>query len=337
AVGSALRSGRRGRAFESPLSDMNSSFRRPIIRIAVLVGAWCCGFLFCTLIGKSLGTSWAECGIGYRIICFWKECALLLQGRLLGMEMDKGTLGQLLALTLGNREYLTPEIKMLYRRAGAAHLLALSGMHLGILYGCMRMAVRRLTYTRWRWLALAVVLWVIWSYALLTGCSMSLVRAALMMSLALVLQVCRDGRKPLDILNVSAALVLLADPAAVLDVGFQMSCAAMSGIIILGMPMCEHWARLPYMCNVVLNSLAISVSAQVGVMPLTLFYFGSIACYGAITSLVAIPLTTLIIYCGLGLYAGWAWCVPVAEWLVECQNMIMEFVSQLPGAYIEFR
>lgn len=254
----------------------------------------------------------------------------------MGMDIDEGTLGQVLALTLGNRDYLAPEVKALYRQAGASHILALSGMHLGILYGCMRMVVRRLTYTRWRWVTLVVVLGVIWSYALLTGCPMSLVRAALMMSLALLIQMCWTGRKSLDVLNVSAAIVLLVDPAAVLDVGFQMSCAAMSGIIVLGIPMCAHWSRVHYIYNVVLSSLSVSVSAQLGVLPLSLFYFGSVACYGAITSLVAIPLTTLIIYSSLGLYAGWAWCIPVVEWLIWCQNAIMEFVAGLPGAYIGF-
>ena len=301
----------------------------------MLVGAWCCGFLFCVLIGKSLGTSWAECGVGHWIIGFWRECACGLQVRLLEMDMDRGVMGQVLALTLGNREYLSPEVKALYRQAGASHVLALSGMHLGILYGCMRMVVRRLLYTRWRWVTLAVVLGVIWSYALLTGCPMSLVRAALMMSLALTIQACWDGREMLDILTLSAALVLLADPAALFDVGFQMSCAAMVGIIVLGIPMCAIWARLPYIYNVVLNGLAISVSAQLGVLPLSLFYFESVACYGALTSLVAIPLTTLIIYCSMGLYAGWTWCVPVVEGLVWCQNEVMRLVASLPGAYIE--
>ncbi len=286
--------------------------------------------------GKSLGTNWAECGVGHWVNSFWRDCALLLQSRLLEMDMDKDVLGQVLALTLANKEYLTLEIKEFYREAGASHILALSGMHLGILYGCMRMIVQRLTYTRWRWVTLAAVLWVIWSYALLTGCPMSLIRAALMMSLALVLQMCWDGRKSLDILNVSVAIVLLVDPAAVMDVGFQMSCAAMLGIIILGIPMRGHWVKLHYICKIVLDSFAISISAQLGVLPLTLFYFESVACYGAITSLVAIPLSTLIIYFSLGLYAGWTWCIPVVEFLVKCQNVVMEFVGHLPGAYVEF-
>lgn len=277
-----------------------------------------------------------ECGVGHGMMAFWRECALLLQGRLMAMDIDKDVLGQVLALTLGNREYLSPEIKTLYRQAGAAHVLALSGMHLGILYGFLHMLVRRLTYTRWRWVMLGVALWVIWSYALLTGLPLSLVRAALMMSLALVLQMCWEGRKSMDILNVSAALVLLSDPAAVLDVGFQLSCAAMLGIIILGLPMCGRWTGLPYLCRVVANSLAVSVSAQLGVLPLTLFYFESVACYGAITSLAAIPLTTLIIYSSMGLYAGCTWCIPLVEWLVRCQNMFMELVGGLPGAYIKF-
>lgn len=181
-----------------------------------------------------------------------------------------------------------------------------------------------------------MVLWVIWSYALLTGCPMSLVRAAMMLTLALACQMSWEDRDPMDILVVSAGLVLMADPGAALDIGFQMSCAAMTGIIILGLPWCEQWSRFPFVGKLVLCSLTISISAQLAVLPLTLFYFESISCYGAITSLVAIPLTTLIIYFSLGLYAGWMWCVPAVELLVRCQNRVMELVACLPGAYVEF-
>ncbi len=259
----------------------------------------------------------------------------MLEGRLIGMDMDRDAMGQVLALTLGNREWLTPEVRALYREAGASHVLALSGMHLGIVYGGMRAVVRQLAYTSWRWLTLVVVLWIIWSYALLTGCPMSLIRAALMMSLALVLQMCWEGRTSMDILTVSVALVLLVDPAAVMDVGFQMSCAAMLGIIVLGLPWCNRWRGMRYIHKVVLCSLSISVAAQLGVLPLSLFYFESVACYGALTSLLAIPLTTLIIYFSLGLYAGCGWCIPVVEGLVCCQNQVMEMVARLPGSYVE--
>ena len=251
------------------------------------------------------------------------------------MGLDKNTFGQIIALTLGDRQHLSPEIKQLYREAGASHLLALSGMHLGILYGAFRLIMRNLAYTRWKWFAFSAIMFVLWSYALMTGCPKSLVRAALMTSLALLLQICGERRDSIDILNVSAATVLLVDPASITDIGFQMSCAAMSGIIILGIPFAEQWQDLHFIPRTIINCLAISLSAQFATMPLTLFYFNSITTYGALTSLVAIPLTTLIIYFSIGIYAGMTWCIPIVEILIKCQNMVMEFTGNLPGAYID--
>ncbi len=309
--------------------------RRPVIRIATLVGAWCCGFLFCLVVGVSLGTTWAKCGVGQALIDFWAGCSQMLQARLLAMDIKRDVAGQVIALTLGNREFLSPATKELYRQAGASHILALSGMHLGILYGGMRVVVRRLAYTRWRWVSLLAALWVIWSYALLTGCPLSLVRAAMMLSIALAVQACWTTRRPLDILTLAASLVLLLDPASLFDVGFQMSCAAMFGIIVLGLPWCEFWVKKPYIYKVVLSSLTISFAAQYAVLPLSLYYFKSVACYGAITSLLAIPLSTLVIYASLGLYVGCTWLIPVVEFLLWCQNEVMTYVASLPGAYVE--
>ena len=314
---------------------MNPTLRRPIIRIAVLIGAWCCGFLFYLFLGNSVGQTWVECSLGESLFSFWEKVSDTLQVRLSGMGLDKNTFGQIVALTLGDRQFLSPEIKQLYREAGASHLLALSGMHLGILYGAFRLIMRNLAYTRWKWCAFAAIMFVLWSYALMTGCPKSLIRAALMTSLALLLQICGERRDGIDILNVSAAMVLLVDPASLWDIGFQLSCAAMLGIIVLGIPTTENWRHLPLLPRVTLSSLAISISAQLATMPLTILYFQSIATYSALTSLVVIPLTTLIIYFSIGIYAGMPWCIPVVKWLIWCQNEVMKLVSSMPGAYIE--
>ena len=314
---------------------MNPTMRRPIIRIAVLVGAWCCGFLFYLFLGNSLSRSWVECSAGEWLFATWQRYADILQNRLADMGLNKESFGQIVALTLGNREFLSPETKLLYREAGASYLLALSGMHLGILYSAFRMVMQNLAYTRWKWPAFCGIMILLWSYAVMTGCPKSLIRAALMTSLALLLQVCGERRKPLDILNVSAAVVLFTDPASLWDIVFQLSCAAMLGIIILGIPTTENWRHLPLLPRMILSSLTISFSAQLATLPLSLLYFQSIATYSALTSLVSIPLTTLTIYFSIGIYAGIPWCIPVAEWLLWCQNEVMELVSNLPGAYIE--
>ena len=334
AVGSALRSGRRGRAFESPLSDMNPSLRRPIIRIAMLLGAWCCGFLFYFLLGKSLGQNWTEWGLAEQFILIWQNCANSLKQQLSEINLSNETYSQVIALTLGDRSMLSPETKLLYRQAGASHILALSGMHLGIVYGAIRHFTKQLSYTNWKWVVLLLSLLFIWSYALMTGCPKSLIRAATMLSTALLLHTFGQQRKPLDILAFSASLIMLFDPAAAFDIGFQLSCAAMLGIIILGIPFLAHISHMHFIPKFILASLIISFCAQFATLPLTLHYFGTIATYSALTSLVCIPLTTGIIYTSIFLYVGIDSMVTITEYLIYIQNQAMTFISHLPGAYI---
>ena len=334
AVGSALRSGRRGRAFESPLSDMWVSFRRPIIRIALLLVAWCCGFLFFMFVGEGAGKEFAGSGVGGWMFEFWERCTDMLQQRLQAMGLSEETYGQVVALTLGKREYLSPVTKALYREAGASHMLALSGMHLSILYGMMRWFVGRMSLTRWKWGGFCIALVSIWSYAIMTGCPKSLIRAALMLSVSLMTLASKEKRGGVDVLVVSAAIVLLLDPASLMDIGFQMSCAAMLGIMLLGLPLADGFKERPWLVRVVTESLCISLSAQLCTMPLTLWYFGSIATYSALTSLVAIPLTMMIIYASIGVYAGCVWMVVPLEALISLQNRFMSIMANLPGAYI---
>ena len=99
------------------------------------------------------------------MLAVWEGCAIFLQERLAAMGLKEECFGQIVALTLGNRDFLTPETRQLYREAGAAHLLALSGMHMGILYGVFGMVMRNLTYTRWKWPAFCGIMLLLWSYA----------------------------------------------------------------------------------------------------------------------------------------------------------------------------
>ena len=302
----------------------------------MLLGAWCCGFLFYFLVGRSLAMSWTDCSIGDLLLSLWEKVALALKVRLEMMQLNSQTYGQVLALTLGDRSHLTMEIQDLYRQAGASHVLALSGMHIGIIYGVFRVLVNRALYTRGKWLVFLLVMVLLWSYALLTGCPKSLIRATLMISLSLLIQFFGESRKTMDILCVSAALVLLVDPSSVFDVGFQLSCAAMLGIIVLGVPLCERWIEKPFLLRFLLNTITISVAAQLATMPLTLLYFHSLATYSALTSILVIPLTTMILYASILVFCGASWMVPFLEAMISLQSQVMMLIAQLPGAYITF-
>jgi competence protein ComEC len=131
-------------------------------------------------------------------------------------------------------------------------------------------------------------------------------------------------------LSFAAILMLLCNPQSLFDVGFQMSCMAVMGIILL----------TPNIHNKVGSILLVSLSAQIATLPLTLYYFGQWSCYGIFLSLLVIPLSTIILYGMLGVYLLLPFTVfaqklyIVVEEMVEILNKVVSFVASLPGAMI---
>lgn len=232
------------------------------------------------------------------------------------------------ALLLGNKTGLSKETRRKYAQVGASHLLALSGMHLGIIYGIMYLLfVRRIRYSEWKWFWLPPILLVIWGYAFVAGMPISLVRACIMFSLATLATLAQDDTPPLHILAVSALTILLFKPDALFEIGFQLSFVAVFFILTLYQPIKEKLG----IRNKVAKLLLLSIVAQLGTAPLSIYYFHTLPLTGAIVSVVLIPLTTIIIYLGLLVLvipAGClAWLLTIA---IKVQNRIVDSVADIP-------
>ena len=232
------------------------------------------------------------------------------------------------ALLLGNKTGLSKETRRKYAQVGASHLLALSGMHLGIIYGIMYLLfVRRIRYSEWKWFWLPPILLVIWGYAFVAGMPISLVRACIMFSLATIATLAQDDTPPLHILAVSALTILLFKPDALFEIGFQLSFVAVFFILTLYQPIRERLG----IRNKVVKLLLLSVVAQLGTAPLSIYYFHTLPLAGAIVSIVLIPLTTFIIYMGLLVLLIPAECL---AWLlttvIRVQNWIVDSAAGIP-------
>ena len=232
------------------------------------------------------------------------------------------------ALLLGNKTGLSKETRRKYAQVGASHLLALSGMHLGIIYGIMYLLfVRRIRYSEWKWFWLPPILLVIWGYAFVAGMPISLVRACIMFSLATLATLAQDDTPPLHILAVSALTILLFKPDALFEIGFQLSFVAVFFILTLYQPIKEKLG----IRNKVAKLLLLSIVAQLGTAPLSIYYFHTLPLTGAIVSVVLIPLTTFIIYMGLLVLLIPAECL---AWLlttvIRVQNRIVDSVADIP-------
>jgi competence protein ComEC len=198
------------------------------------------------------------------------------------------------ALLTGAREDVTPELSEAFRRTGSLHILALSGLHVTVLYGLI---AGILGFLRGRWLKFAVASVVLVFYQVLAGFMPSLLRATIMILVggtALLLD--RDA-EPLNLLCIAGIVLALIDPFQVLTLSFQLSFLAIAGILVVG-PLVQRplEGKLP---RIVLLPLAMSVGAQAGTLPLVVSAFGAWYPSGILAGLVLVPLTTGLLWAGL--------------------------------------
>lgn len=237
--------------------------------------------------GSNTKPVWQE-AIGHRAT----TVQTTLTARLQRAGVAPRTLALCRALVLGQKDGLKRETRQAYAKVGASHLLALSGMHLGIIYTLLYfLLIRWVRHSNWRWFALPLLLLLIWGYALVAGMPVSLVRASLMLSVFSVMLFMQYDTDPLHPLALSAIIILLASPKDLQSISFQLSFMAVFFLLALWSPLDKMFPRLPW----AVKAMAVSCIATIGTMPLTLYYFHQLPLLGPPLSLVLIPMTSLII------------------------------------------
>ena len=205
---------------------------------------------------------------------------------------DGAALGVLSALTLGDRNTLDEEVRTLYADAGASHVLALSGLHVGVIYMMLAFVMQWLIRKRrWRWVSDLLTVLVLWAFALLVGFSASVVRAVAMCTMYVIARWVSRDSSSLNVLLLVALVMLLACPLYLFDVGFQLSFMAMVAILSI-VPYLEGlYARTSIhpVLAYVLGVLVMSLAAQLGTFPLVLYHFGTFPVYFLLTNMLVIP------------------------------------------------
>jgi len=219
---------------------------------------------------------------------------------------------------LGMRDSIPDDVRESFSHTGTYHLLAISGLHLGIIATLTLSVSRSLTgrrYYLYVWLALMVV----WLYAIISGANPPVIRAAIMTSTFLAAELTGRQKNALPALGLAAAVMVAVDPRVVFTASFQMSFAAMTGIILF-YPVIRSWGsgligkgpprlnRLTGVMKVVNDGLAVSLSATLFVAPLIVYYFGIFSPIGPVVTLLALPgLVALIISSSLIAVVGLWW------------------------------
>ena len=200
------------------------------------------------------------------------------------------------ALAIGDRSGLSRELRAAWRDSGAMHLLALSGLHVGLLYALLHRLLSLLGGSRPARLRSIVVLGLLWTYALITGLSASIARAVLMITFYEISAFVTGGRDGLSALAGSAFLLVLFDPESPRDIGFQLSYTAVLSILLLHPRLKRLLHTRSRLLTRVWELLSVSLCCQATCGLLAWFYFGNFPAYFLLTTLLAIPLTTLVMY-----------------------------------------
>lgn len=246
------------------------------------------------------------------------------------------------AMTLGDKSGLTTELRESFSVSGASHVLALSGLHLGILYALLTMifgGIRR------RALASMLVIVAVWGYAAMVGMPLSLLRSAVMLTLYTLTQMALRNNASLNFLAFAALVVLLSSPWSLWDVGFQMSFLAVLGILLFNerfrIFVSRKYLKAHPVANWCFSMVIVSVSAQLMVAPLVAYYFGRYSCYFLLSNFIAIPLATALVYLSVVMYV--LFFVPEVQgvvamavgWVAKVLTEALGWVASLPGASVD--
>jgi competence protein ComEC len=204
------------------------------------------------------------------------------------------------ALLLGQRQDISEDIYNSYIRAGAIHILAVSGLHVGIVLLLLNFSFKPIEYIRnGKVIKVVIILLILWGFAVIAGLSASVTRAVTMFS---IVGIAMHWKRPTNVYNtlgISMFLLLLFKPMFLFDVGFQLSYLAVLSIVLIQPILYKLWKPQLKPIDFMWNIFTVTIAAQVGVAPLSLYYFHQFPSLFFISNLAIIPFLGIILAYGI--------------------------------------
>ncbi len=274
----------------------------------------------------------------HRILYQWRE---ILKSRIDRFVHSTEAQGILHALLLGDSRSMDQEVMQSYSRSGTIHILAVSGLHVGMIYLLISFVFGKLLLRKsWPLGKMLIQASLLWMYAGLTGFSPSVSRSAVMCTFFIIASAGKKQTNAINTLAASAVLQAAHDPLSLLSLGFQLSYLAVLGILLLQRPI----ESLLFFRNRTLLAVwklsSVSIAAQLTTLPLTVFVFRQFPLYFLLANLVMIPISTIILYIGVlflcvsGIPSAAGLAGMALEFLVNAMNAAADRVSELPGALL---
>lgn len=282
------------------------------------------------------------------------EMQTALYQRLEAAGLSGDELATVGALTLGYKEGLDKELRRHFQASGAAHVLAVSGLHTGIIYallvGILTLGgrYRPLHEDKWGRRAISLIIIVfMWAYAWLTGMTPSVVRAVLMVTLFEFGRMIYRQSFSLNTIASAAVFILFVKPSDLWSVSFQLSFAATAAIVVLADALGTtikynslrqtFWGKI---LNWFSGIIIVSLAAQLGTLGITMYCFHQVSTYFLLTNLIVLPLATVLVPCGLltialgGSTLG-LWVGKATHGLAWAMNHSVAWIESLPGSTVE--
>ncbi len=247
------------------------------------------------------------------------------------------------ALILGYKAELSEAVRDAYAHTGAMHVLAVSGLHVGIIQMILSfvLGLARLPWRFWPLLRTLLLLACIWGFALLAGASPSVLRAATLFSFLSIGQALSRRANIYNTLAASAFLLLCTNPFLLFNVGFQLSYLAVLGIVYFQPILYRQWYIKNKAGDYLWKLISVSLAAQLTTLPASLYYFHQFPLYFWLSGIIVVPAAAFILSSGVALFAVHA--VPVAgmlagkllygiSWIV---NALIFLVQQIPGVLLQ--
>lgn len=249
------------------------------------------------------------------------------------------------ALILGIKDYLENDVKKAYSSAGAMHVLAVSGLHVGIIFLILQVILGKLTnygmIGRISFGMLSVS--IIWIYAMITGLSPSVLRAATMFSIISLGSSFSKDSNIYNTLGIAAFILLIIDPYLIYSVGFQLSFVAVIGIVYLQPKLYRLFSSRYWLVDKIWSITCVSIAAQLATFPLSAYYFHQFPTYFLVSNLIVIPGAFLLLILGIIMISA-DFLMPTLAHLLGyllskimwVMNEIIEIIEKLPHSLIEW-
>ena len=246
------------------------------------------------------------------------------------------------AMLIGYKVDLDKDLVQAYSNTGVVHVIAISGLHLGLIYWLLTLFIRPLVRNKkLPWLKPIVIISGLWLFSLLTGGSPSVLRSAVMFTCLVVGETASKKTTIYNTLAASAFLLLCYNPFWLWDVGFQLSYIAVLSIVIFNKPLYHLFYFPNKLIDAVWKLMAATIAAQILTTPISVYYFHQFPTLFLLTNLLAVPLSSIILLGEIGL------CIvsfiplisstlgDVLQWLISLLNNFIEFINNLSLAVIK--